>query len=374
MFELLLNPNNALFWVLIIAILAGAVIVISRPFSTYVKFVYPNAKFEAMGNPFIGDKELESIIDGKDIISFKETINTLKDYNISGDDTYSMQKSLDDTFITTIEMMKNDSSKKMQKFYDVYLEKLDMHLIKNVLKRKLEEREIEETSFDQAVLPTTKELLNKIAGCKKEDLPSVLRDFGFEGFVIDSISDETVDYLKIDTAIDRHFIHKLKQVKVPYKCEPGKQKFVKTMLDLVNIKNVLRAKQFGYDPESCKKLFISEGREIASWKYDEISEVDSVSQVISGLEGTSYFDALKNSIETYNKDKSVQVLETSLDSLFLKLVGDISTQNYVTIGPTIRFLVSKEFEIRNLKIITKGISENLSPDNIKGFLVMEAGQ
>ena len=374
MFELILDPDNALFWVLIISILAGAVIVISRPFSTYVKFVYPNAKFEAMGNPFIGDKELESIIDSKDLISFKETINTLKDYNISGEDTYSMQKSLDDTFITTVEMMKKDSSKKMQKFYDVYLEKFDMHLIKNVLKRKLEDRKIEKNDFDQAGLPITKELLNKISGCEKEDLPSVLREFGFEDFVIDGVSGETVDYLKIDTAIDRHFIYKLKQVKVPYKCEPGKQKFVKTMLDLVNIKNVLRAKQFGYDPESCKKLFIGEGREIASWKYDEISEVDSVSQVISALEGTSYFDVLKNSIEIYNKDESVQVLETSLDSLFLKLVGDISTQNYVTIGPTIRFLVSKEFEIRNLKIIAKGISENLSPDNIKGFLVMEAGQ
>jgi len=374
LFELILDPDNALFWVLIISILAGAVIVISRPFSTYVKFVYPNAKFEAMGNPFIGDKELESIIDSKDLISFKETINTLKDYNISGEDTYSMQKSLDDTFITTVEMMKKDSSKKMQKFYDVYLEKFDMHLIKNVLKRKLEDRKIEKNDFDQAGLPITKELLNKISGCEKEDLPSVLREFGFEDFVIDGVSGETVDYLKIDTAIDRHFIYKLKQVKVPYKCEPGKQKFVKTMLDLVNIKNVLRAKQFGYDPESCKKLFIGEGREIASWKYDEISEVDSVSQVISALEGTSYFDVLKNSIEIYNKDESVQVLETSLDSLFLKLVGDISTQNYVTIGPTIRFLVSKEFEIRNLKIIAKGISENLSPDNIKGFLVMEAGQ
>jgi V/A-type H+-transporting ATPase subunit C len=327
-----------------------------------------------MGNPFIGDKELESIIDSKDIISFKETINTLKDYNISGEDTYSMQRLLDDTFITTVEMMKNDSSKKMRKFYDVYLEKFDMHLIKNVLKRKLEDREIEETSLDQAVLSTTKELLNKISGCEKEDLPSVLRDFGFEESVIDSVSGETVDYLKIDTAIDQHFIYKLKQVKVPYKCELGKQKFVKTMLDLVNVKNVLRAKQFGYDPESCKKLFIGEGREIASWKYDEISEVGSVSQVISGLEGTSYFDVLKNSIETYNKDNSVQILETSLDSLFLKLVGDISTQNYVTIGPTIRFLVSKEFEIRNLKIIAKGISEDLSSDNIKGFLVMEAGQ
>ena len=68
----------------------------------------------------------------------------------------------------------------------------------------------------------------------------------------------------------------------------------------------------------------------------------------------------------------MQVLETSLDCLLLKLVSDISTQNYVTIGPTIRFLVSKEFEIRNLKIITKGISESIPPDIIKSFLVMEA--
>ncbi|MEA2055430.1 MAG: V-type ATPase subunit [Candidatus Thermoplasmatota archaeon] len=372
MFETLFDPNSYPFWVLIISILAGAVIVISHPFSTYIKFVYPNAKFEAMGNPFISSKELESIIDGKGLISFKETINTLKDYNISGEDTYSVQKSLDDAFIKTVEMMKNDSSKKMYNFYDVYLERFDMHLIKNVLKRKLEDKEIKKIDFDQAVLPTTNELLNKISDCEKEGLPSVLRDFGFEGFVIDSISDETVDYLKIDTAIDRHFIDKLNKVRVPYKCEDGKQKFVGTMMDIINIKNVLRAKQFGYDSESCKKLFIGEGQEIAPWKYDEISDVNSVPQVISSIEGTSYFDALKNSIEEYTKEESVQVLETSLDCLLLKLVSDISAQNYVTIGPTIRFLVSKEFEIRNLKIIAKGISESLSPDSIKSFLVMGA--
>jgi vacuolar-type H+-ATPase subunit C/Vma6 len=51
---------------------------------------------------------------------------------------------------------------------------------------------------------------------------------------------------------------------------------------------------------------------------------------------------------------------------------DISTQNYVTIGPTIRFLVSKEFEIKNLKIVAKGVDEHLSSELIKGFLIKEA--
>ena len=68
----------------------------------------------------------------------------------------------------------------------------------------------------------------------------------------------------------------------------------------------------------------------------------------------------------------MQVLENALDSLFLKLVTNISIQNYVSIGPTIRFIVSKEFEIRNLKIIAKGIGENLPTEMIKSYLTWEA--
>jgi vacuolar-type H+-ATPase subunit C/Vma6 len=57
--------------------------------------------------------------------------------------------------------------------------------------------------------------------------------------------------------------------------------------------------------------------------------------------------------------------------LYLKHIKEISQENYITIGPTIRFLVSKEFEIRNLKAIAKGISENIGSDLIKEILITE---
>jgi vacuolar-type H+-ATPase subunit C/Vma6 len=123
--------------------------------------------------------------------------------------------------------------------------------------------------------------------------------------------------------------------------------------------------------DDCKKLFIGEGHEIASWKFEELTQVDSVSQVISCLEGTSYFEVLKDSIEQYNKGGSVQILETALDGFFLKRMRDLSMENYISIGPTIRFLVSKDFEISNLKIIAKGVDERLPPELIKSFLVTE---
>ena len=172
--------------------------------------------------------------------------------------------------------------------------------------------------------------------------------------------------------MDTYIINKLKQVKVPKNSIRAKQRFINTIIDIRNLKNILRAKHLGYEKSSIKKLLLGEGQEIAIWKLDELLEVDDVSQVISGIEGTSYFNVLKDSIEKYHDEKSVQILENALDSLFLKLVGDISVKNYTSIGPTFRFLTSKEYEIQNLKVIIKGLDESLSSDIIKQYLITEA--
>jgi len=373
LFEFIFDPYNYLFWIFIAAIIIGVLGGISRPFSTYVSFAYPNAKYEAMGNPFVTDKELNRIVELSDLTGFKDTLNASKDYNLSGESTNEVQQSLDDNLIQTIEMMKKEGSKKMKDFFDTYIEKLDIYLIKNTIKNKLEDQKIDENIVEKATLSKTKTLLEKLYDSEKQKIPEILREYGFEKDVIDAVSEETVDFLTLDTIIDKHIINRFRRVKVPYKCEKAKLKFIGTLVDVNSIKNILRAKQLKYDSESCKKLYLGEGQQIASWKFKDMTELESVPHVISSLEGLSYYDSLKNAIEEYNKENSVQVLEKALDSHLLKLLEDLSTQNYVTIGPTLRFIVTKEFEIENLKIIAKGISEGLNSESIKPLLTMEAG-
>ncbi len=372
LFEIIFDPYNYPFWIFITAVLVGAMLVISRPFSTYVKFAYPNARFEAVGNPFIKDKELNRLLDSKDLSEFKDSLNTLKDYDITGKNSQEIQQSLDDALIQTVDISRKDSAKKMNEFYDIYLEKIDAYMIKNELKNKLNGKEIDKTVANSAILPKTKQILEELAAAEKDKIPEILKNYGFGLEVTDAVLDDENDFLALDTAIDKHIIERLQKVKLPHNCEKGKQKFVKRTIDINNIKRILRAKQLSYDEKTCLSLFLGDGQEIAAWKFKEMAQTDKISQIISSLEGTSYFDILKDSIEEYNKERSAQVLENSLDRLYLKLVEDISTQNYVNIGPTIRFLVSKEFEIRNLKIIAKGIDENIHPDTIKNFLIMEA--
>jgi len=369
--ESLFDPAGYPFWIITITVIASAIAILSRPFSTYVKFVYPNAKYEAMGNPYVVEKNLNSIAESKTLNDFKENLNSSKDYNIKGSSSYEIQKSLDDSFYQTIEMMKKDSSKKMQNFYNTYLEKIDMYHVKKELRNKLRNNNVDENSIEQAILPTTKKLLYNIKENEKDKLQDVLLDFGFSDDLVKEIKNEEIDYMEIDNEIDKYTINKFIEVKVPYKCEQGKNSFIKTHLDIYNIKHVLRCKQLSFNKETCMKYFNGEGREIAPWKYEELAEMDGVAQVISSLEGTSYYNILKDSIEDYNQAKTVQVLENRLDRLFLKLVREISTKNYVTIGPTLRFLVSKEYETQNLKVIAKGVAEKLGSDLTKKFLIME---
>ena len=371
MIEQILDPYGLPFWVLIFTIIFIVISILARPFSTYIKFVYPNAKFEAMGNPFIKEKELLTMVESKDLSSYIESLNSRKDYTIVRGDIALVQDSLDQHFLTIFNMMRKDSTKKLAGFYDTYLEQRDIYHIKNELKKQI----VGETKEDETptlLLSKTQELLNEIKTGEKDHLAGILQSYGFNEDLIEAISLDPPDFLHIDVAIDSYMIKKFEEVKVPYKCENAKQDYIKRLTDLTNIKTILRAKQLGYDPTVCKTLFVGEGQEIPRWKFNELAEDDQPSQIITGLEGTSYFSVLKDTLDSYNKEKSIQVFEQVLDGFFLKLVKDISLQHYINLGPTLRFLVSKEFEIQNLKAIAKGIGEQLSVDQIKRYLIMEA--
>jgi len=372
MIDIIMDPNNYPFWIIVVSVIALAIAVIARPFSSYIKFVYPNAKYETIGNPYIQEKNLSSLVDTPNLDSFIEKLNSSKDYEIKGVTTKEIQQSFDENFRRTLDMMKKDSSKKMHKFFDAYLEKNDFYLIKKELKNKFVNDNVSNKSIEKTIFRENKKLLSKIMDAEKKDLPDILKNYGFSNEIIKEFSNEELDYLALDSTIDKSYLEKLINVKVPYKCDKAKNEFIKRFIDINNIKNVLRAKQMGYEKEKINKLFLSEGREIAKWKFEELADADSISQAISSLEGTSYYNELKDSIEKYNKEQSVQIFENALDRVYLKHIKNISQNNFVTIGPTIRFLVSKEFEIRNLKIISKGIAEGLGSELIKELIIREA--
>ncbi len=364
--EVLLDPNSAYMWILVVTLIAGAVATISRPFSSFLKFVYPTAKYEAMGNPFIAQASLQRLLESGTLQAFVEQLNTHKDYQIQGTTASEVQHHLDKVFIQTIEQMKKDNSKKMHPFYDTYLEYHDRKYVKTVLNLKRKQKHIDETLLKQPVSSKIKKIVSSLAITEQGTVPDILKSYGFPPSFFLLMQDD-----EIDAGIDRFFIHRLDAVQVPYKCQKAKHLYVKRLIDIISMQQILRAKHRHMNEAACNPLFIDDGYEIPEWKFKELCKANDVSEVITLLEGTSYVSVLKYVKDTI-KITSVQPYEDALDQHMLTVIRDISTQYYTSIGPSLRFLVTKEIEITNLKIIAKGLSERMPLESIKSLLRMEA--
>ncbi len=142
------------------------------------------------------------------------------------------------------------------------------------------------------------------------------------------------------------------------------------MVDVANIKIIIRAKADNLKYEDIEAYMISDGYQIREWKLKELMEAEDVAGVVSGLEGTDYAPMLSDAMSDYTETSSMASFENALDSHVAKTAKTISLKNQFGIGPMIGFLSRKESEIKNLKIIARGKrEEGFSPSMIKEMLI-----
>ena len=169
----LFNPNAYQFWFLLVGIIAVIIGAIYRPFSSYFKFIYPNAKYQTIGNPFLTKKELDKVLDSKNLKGFLENLNYFKDYNIKGENAKDIQISLDENLLETVEMMRKDSNKSIHSFFDTYLEKYDMQIIRNEIKktlgRILEGEGVEETEEPKVLFEKNRRFILQLREAKNAE-------------------------------------------------------------------------------------------------------------------------------------------------------------------------------------------------------------
>jgi V/A-type H+-transporting ATPase subunit C len=333
----------------------------------YIRFVYPNAKYEAIGNPYIIPRELNNLIDTRELTSFIESLNQHKDYTMEGTTTEEIQTSLDKHLMDTLAMIQKDNTQKLTPFFELFIEKHDLAIIRHHIKARLMSY-IPTPDYPTPYLPKTQTLIDQLAEEPKEALPDLLKSYTLPASLINQLTTETPDPLRIDSEFDKHLINRFLNMPLPYRCDSARNHYVKIWMDYLNINNILRAKQLNYTPDQIATLFLGDGQEIAAWKFKEMAETDQIPQIIQTLEGTSYFPKLKDAIEQYHTDRSTQPLEQALKQQYLDHLRNISLKFNQNLGPQLRFIASKEFEISNLKIIAKGLAEHISPDLIKPLL------
>ncbi|NIA10225.1 MAG: hypothetical protein GWP10_11005 [Nitrospiraceae bacterium] len=324
-------------------------------------FTYPNAKFSAIGSVYLQEKELSKLIGSKNLEDFKSNVVS-RDFTVEGESIKEVQKSIDESLFRVIRMASKDSPSKVGGFYDAYMQKLDARAVKDAVRAAMEGKKVEGGAFSVQA----SQFIERVKGGGKDGLLSALSSFGMDE--AKKLIESNAPAIEIECAIDRKIVKGIGNAAVPRSCIHSRDVFVKRLIDVLNIKAILRAKHYGM--EGIEKMLFGEGRELPSWKLEHMIKIKSIPEIVSLLEGTSYIKPLRDAMAEYEKD-GVLPLEIALDRQLIRHAASIALDDTMGLGPGIRFIVEKEFEARNLKAVAKGVGEGLPAEKIWKLMVVE---
>lgn len=344
--------------------------------TSVIKFAYPNAKYNAMGNPYVREDKLDSLLDLKNLHEF---INVLeKEYNFKEEkDVEDIENSLIKSRNASFQGIINDSPKPIKKFFDIYFQKYELEIIKSIFLSKLDNEEMEtfhplgmiseEFLYNVKDIKNTQDVLDLLKEIKYFNNPEIYLQLNelFEKY--------DNNFLEIDTVLDKYYYKNLKNIEK--KIMRGFSKpfkiIINMQIDLTNINILLRAKQSNFKIETFEKLIIGQGRNIAEWKLKQLFLSENINSVIEGLNDSPYYEILKSANTDFEKSNDIFVYEKAIDSYILNTSKEFSFRHVLTSGPLLRFLISKEFEIRNLRTTARGIQEKINKNTIKKLLIIE---
>ena len=364
-----LTHETFLVFCLMAVLIVGAVIVIiaSRPVLDIYPYLNPSARVRARKGRLFNEKQISELVETSDV---EEVENYLKGIPEYADvlDEYPLDKALDVERANTYDFIARIAPKEVKDPFAVMSKKTDIDNIKSLLTAKEVGLSPDETK--ELLIPCGSLYgdLESLADSEKvTDIVTSLDGTEYAAALEDALPqyEETNMILPLESALDKSYLgNLLRSSDVP--ADENRQivySYVGTQVDVANLKLIIRAKQDGLDYDQIAPYMLEEGYQLREWKLKDLMESPDVTNVVSGLEGTKYAEALTEVIPVYNETGSVAVFEKALDVYAANYAKSLSVKKPLGVGPIIGYLSQKENEIKNLKIIARAKREADFPNS-----------
>ena len=342
-----------------IAILIAVVVFMGylRKILSIASFMGPNATIFAIGSKYTSNENLDRVLE---MTTVNEVIADIKKegYNIENLDMADIE--IEREMIRMMEEVIGMLPEGVRQFAEVYMLKFDANIVKRILRAKasgIPKNRIYDMVYEGKHVK--KIIINHMVEASSvDDAITALDATPFKDAI--KVWSETNNLYEVDIFLDRIFLDKLMEAKgnLDEDSREAVEKFLAIMVDVYNLKVLIRGKSMDVDVE---KHIIDGGYELHSWKLKNMVEARNLDELLGNLEGTSY-SFLRDSENAFDA-------ELKLDRYLLDKANEIGLNYSTSSGPTVMFLISKEYEARNLKAIIRGFMENLPKDRIKSLLV-----
>ncbi|MBY0755165.1 V-type ATP synthase subunit C [Clostridium sardiniense] len=190
------------------------------------------------------------------------------------------------------------------------------------------------------------------------DLPSAMRN-GIEK--TKEVFEGTKDPQQIDIILDNAMFEEMREIARELD-DRFVDKYVSALIDLTNLKTLLRVKKQNKNRDFLQEVIINGGA------IDEDTLValinDAPENISNKLAFTNYNEVIKIGIEDYTKTDSASLLEKLVDNYIMDMMKEAK---FIPFGvePILAYVYAKETEIKVIRIIMVGKLNNISGEVIR---------
>jgi V/A-type H+-transporting ATPase subunit C len=256
-----------------------------------------------------------------------------------------------------------------------YLNRWDSWNIKSILRGKnynATEEEIRETLvpagdlrlqelMDLAKKPTINDVIDGLSGTVfYKPLVSALDEYN-----------KTNTLSKFENNIDKVYYANLLSMDLPNtKADELFISFVKREIDVVNLRTLFRLKREGLEHDKIMDYVIPGGAKIGMDDLRKLSQAPNMDEFIAMLKEYPYWENISEAVQAFKETGSLNAVEVGLRKALISYAEKISHLYPLSICPIIGYVIRKNVEVNNLRIIARGKEANLSDDTIKAQLVI----
>lgn len=245
----------------------------------------------------------------------------------------------------------------VKELVDVMATKYDYHNLKVLLKEKFLNKDFSKMIIDVGKVNASK-LKYAVDNEHYRDLETIMRK-SIEEVVVDFASNR--DPQRIDIIFDKYMFQEMVRISNNIG-DKFLEKYLKSLIDLTNIRTLLRVKKQNKGREFFLSVII-EGGTIDKDRFLILLN-DSVENIPGKLSYTNYAEVLKMGIEAYSRNGSVNIFEKLSDNYIMELM---KSAKYISFGiePLIAYVYAKESEIKIIRIIMVGKLNNIAGEVIR---------
>ncbi len=324
---------------------------------TIARFGYSNALYNSRINRFARRLYVNNLMGTS---SFSEAVNFVssaspRDFPLKNVTTMEgAEHELFTSLLANLEEAKKESPKMISPVLDTFIIRYENRMLKGLFRQRFHDGSDTGKIFPMGEVDSKTIELMKNAETVTEMVDHVPRK-ELRG-LLERCDRSTMG--GIEHTLDRYYLVSMEKAsrKVPRAIKAGMKEFLEVQIDMINLKNLLRMINAGV-PEARKKEYaFTEGKNVHGGVLERICEAESITEAVEAIGTTPYGPLFREVFKDYKATGRISLFELELDKFWINYVENFAMKMNTTVGPVIRYLTEREFEIRNIVSALRGLT------------------